>query len=227
MSYPEFHERHRIFAFHDTDGSPVYEDGWGGLCGRIVARNDLAALRLYHASPNTRVFWEGYEAPYWHPFFVAAGCGSWEALRALIEIYLTDPTYNNPEQLPLDQYMTQLDFSPINEACAAANREMLLWLLQHDPPLATLQDRDARSHTPLFSAASGLRRGRDDNDGNASEPSQPAKELQQTMLGAAIPHASYRLTSRLIAEDADVYARQNWCDPTLWMTDEGVKTLRL
>ncbi|RAK73175.1 ankyrin [Aspergillus fijiensis CBS 313.89] len=258
MSYPEFHERHRAFAFHDTDGSPVYEDGWGGLCGRIVARNDLAALRLYHASPNTRVFWEGYEAPYWHPFFVAAGSGSWEALRALIEIYLTDPTYKNPEQPPLDQYLTQLDFSPINEACAAANREMVLWLLRHDPPLATLQDRDARGHTPLFSAASGLRRGvgfpeheefihflldqgssvrgsdvlhagqedeeqrRDDDDGDASEPSQPAKRLQETMLGAAIPHASYQLTSRLIAEDADVHARQSWCDPTLWMTDEGV-----
>ncbi|RAH41031.1 ankyrin [Aspergillus brunneoviolaceus CBS 621.78] len=269
MSYPEFHERHKAFAFHDTDGSPVYEDGWGGLCGRIVARNDLAALRLYHASPNTRVFWEGYEAPYWHPFFVAAGSGSWEALRALIEIYLTDPTYKNPEQPPLDQYLTQLDFSPINEACAAANREMVLWLLQHDPPLATLQDRDARGHTPLFSAASGLRRGvgfaeheefihcllnqgclvsesdvvnvvreddeeedddddeeenkgRQDDDGNASGPSQPVRELEKTLLGAAVPYGSYHLTSRLIAEGAEVHVRQSWCDPTLWMTDEGV-----
>ncbi|PYI27868.1 hypothetical protein BP00DRAFT_428935 [Aspergillus indologenus CBS 114.80] len=135
---------------------------------------------------------------------------------------------------------------------------MVLWLLQHDPPLATLQDRDFRGHTPLFSAARGLRRGvgfaeheefihflldqgcsvrqsdvfhvgqeneeerRDGNDGNDGGPSQPAKEPQETMLGAAIPHASYQLTLRLIAEGADVHARQNWCDPTLWMTDEGV-----
>lgn len=33
----------------------------------IVAQDDVAALRRYHANPGARVLWEAYENPSWHP----------------------------------------------------------------------------------------------------------------------------------------------------------------
>jgi ankyrin repeat protein len=260
MAYPLFHQIHLELedggheikpAFYDTDGSPVYEDPYGGLLSHIVAQNDVAALRLYQDSPHTKVFWEAYEVPSWHPFFVAAKSSSLDALRELLEIYLADPMYHTE---PLDQYLERLRFSPINVACAAAHRELTLWLLHHGtPPLARLHDRNTRGETPLFSAASGLRREddgpyghdganpigniskredfiyflldrgcsvRDSNiyneqseEENPDSSNQPP-ELEQTVLGAAIPHASYKMVSRLIAEGAEVHARQRWWGPT-------------
>jgi ankyrin repeat protein len=188
--------------------------------------------------------------PSWHPFFVAAINNSFDALRELLEIYLTDPVYTEP----LDKYLERIGFSPINVACAASNQELTLWLLHHTPPLATLHDRDVRGETPLFSAASGLRRKHDkryiqdrtnpageisrhhdfiyflldqgcsirDSNIYSKEESQEETpdsvkkhpELEWTVLGAAITHASYKLVSRLIAEGAEVHDRQRWWDPT-------------
>lgn len=105
-------------AFYDTDGSPVYEAPYQALLGHIVGRNDVTALRLYQNSPHTNVFWEAYELPSWHPFFVAARNNSFDALRELLEIYLTDPVYTEP----LDKYLERVGFSPINVACAASNQ---------------------------------------------------------------------------------------------------------
>lgn len=147
MAYPLFHQidpdlkdsNYQIEpAFYDTDGSPVYEAPYQALLAHIVGRNDLAALRLYQHSPHTKVFWEAYELRSWHPFFVAARNNSFDALRELLEIYLTDPVYTEP----LDQYLERLGFSPTNVTCAASNQEPTLWLLHRTPPLATLYDRD-------------------------------------------------------------------------------------
>jgi hypothetical protein len=112
MAYPSFHQLHHKLAdlvtlnvpvFHDTDNSPLYEDPYQGLLSHIVAANDVAALRLYHANPHTwtRVFWEDYMNPHWHPFLVAQAHGSCDALRALLEIYLSDPVYQMPKYPPL------------------------------------------------------------------------------------------------------------------------------
>lgn len=46
------------------------------------------------------------------------------------------------------------------------------------------------------------------------------RELAETVLTAAIPHASYKLVSRLVAEGADIHARQQWWDPS-WGIGEG------
>lgn len=126
-------------------------------------------------------------------------------------------------------------------------------MLHHTPPLATLHDRDRNGETPLFSAASGLRRKHDrryiqDRTNPAGEISKHEDfiyflldqgcsirdsniyskeeskeetpnsanqhpELEWTVLGAAITHASYKLVSRLIAEGVEVHARQRWWDP--------------
>lgn len=113
MAYSFFHQIHQELkhsdheiepAFYDTDGSPVFEDGYGGLLSHIVGRNDVAALRLYQGSSYKKVFWEAYELPSWHPFFVAARYNGLDALRELLEIYLTDPVYTEP----LDQYLERL-----------------------------------------------------------------------------------------------------------------------
>ncbi|KUL86304.1 hypothetical protein ZTR_08592 [Talaromyces verruculosus] len=226
MAYPLFHQidcglqdsnRQIEPAFYDTDGSPVYEAPYQALLGHIVGRNDVTALRLYQNSPHTNVFWEAYELPSWHPFFVAARNNSFDALRELLEIYLTDPVYTEP----LDKYLDRIGFSPINVACAASNQELTLWLLHHTPPLATLHDRDVCGETPLFSAGSGYDGCsiRDSNIHSKEESKEEAPnsvkehpELEWTVLGAAITHASYKLVSRLIAEGAEVHARQRWWD---------------
>lgn len=258
MAYPLFHQIHKDLEhgdfdikpdFYDTDGSPVYEDPYGALLGHIVARNDSAALRLYQDSPQTKVFWKEYEMPSWHPLFIAKERGSFDALRTLLEIYLTDMTYTEP----LDQYLKSLRFSPINVACAAAQRELLLWLLRHALPNATLHDRDTFGETPLFSAASGIRRDDVSSNENRSkhedfiyflldqgcsvcdsniyitrsqEDSQSLNscpELERTVLGAAIPNASYKLISRLIAEGAEVHARQKWTDRSSWDRSDRIQ----
>ena len=101
-----------------------------------------------------------------------------------------------------------------------------------------LHDRDTFGETPLFSAASGIRRDDVSSNENLSkhedfiyflldqgcsvcdsniyitqsqEDSQSLNscpELKRTVLGAAVPNASYKLTSRLIAEGAEVHAWQ-------------------
>lgn len=235
-------------AFYDEDRVPLYEDPYQALLSHIVRNNDVASLYLYSESPNTKVFWEGYEPPYNHPFILASSeCRSVEVLKALLEIYLADSALTEP----LVTYLGRIHCSPINDACAAANRDLMFWLLNHDPPLGNLHDRGVEGDTPLFSAAQALgdqynfpgtiaarHRKRDQItrtedfiyfllDLGCSVPNsdvyahpygvtapshldQPRAKVVNTVLGAAIPHASYQMVSRLIAEGADVHARQMW-----------------
>ncbi|KAJ5946870.1 ankyrin [Penicillium verhagenii] len=248
MAYPHFHEvdeelqHSEIFwepAFYDTDGSPVYETAYGFLQNEIVARNDTAALRLYHKGPDTRVFWGGYEAPNGNPFIVAQQNGSFDALRVLVEIYLEDPRYTEP----LDQYLKGLGFSPMAFACTTAQKDLRLWMINHALPTMTLNDPDMFGKTPLFSAASGLGCGSKNppenlskhedfvfflldqgcsvQDSNIYSKQEEGNSqdlgpvLEQTVLGAAIPYASYDIVSRLIAGGAQVHARQHWDESPL------------
>ena len=288
MAYPNFHQPNPDLAdreilservvFHDTDGSPLYEHPYQELLGAIVAANDVAALRLYHASPHTRVFWEEYEIPVWHPFRVAEAHGSCDALRVLLEIYLSDPVYQTAEYTPLEEYRARWKFSPIHMACAVADRALTLWLLSEKRqngekrPLATLRDpgHGYGGRTPLICAVDGLSRyggdverreaficflldelgckvqdsnvycssiqgqrqqsrdracraDHDDHDANPEEGEDAKKqEFIFTVLGAAIPHASYRMTARLITAGADVHAQQRWTDTFRWSSDERI-----
>ncbi|PWY73015.1 ankyrin [Aspergillus heteromorphus CBS 117.55] len=238
MAYEKFRQIDRELedrppkpAIYDTEGAPLYEGPYQELFGAIVARNDVEALHRYNESPNTRVFWRAYEVHYWNPFVIAGNKGSFDALRALVEIYLADSTLTEP----LDKYLERLEYSLMNAACVHANSEMVTWLLERDPPLGTLHDRDVYGETPLFCAAGALGRGRRedasyerkeeffywlldrgtsvrDSDvyhGYQEEPDQPPK-LKDTVLSAAISSASYNMVSRIIAEGADVHARQTW-----------------
>ncbi|KAJ5911952.1 uncharacterized protein N7473_001255 [Penicillium subrubescens] len=171
MAYPGFHQLHPeledvgaldIPVFHDTDNSPLYEDPYQGLLRDIVAANDVVALRLYHANPHTwtRVFRKDYMNPHWHPFLVAKVHGCGDALRVLLEIYLSDPVYQMPRYPPLEEYLERWAFSPIHMACATADRGLILWLLSdkqrngYESPLAMLRDpgNGYGGRTPLICA---------------------------------------------------------------------------
>lgn len=258
MAYTKFHQRHPDFeneppAFLDTDGSPVYESPYHGLLRSIIQCNDVSALHLYNDSPHCPVFLQTYDPSYDNPFSIALGCRSHDVLRALIDIYLSDKSSTEP----LEKYLNRFFVSLIHEACAAADRDLVLWLINHDPPLGTLHDRSFRDRTPLFCAAEALGEVSDlmvaSEPGQSAVARQKARErrqhiedfirwlfimgcsvsesdalekninyeelpgasekalvLKRTVLGAAIPYASYTMVSYLIANGADVHARQMW-----------------
>ncbi|KAJ5766584.1 uncharacterized protein N7511_004200 [Penicillium nucicola] len=196
MAYSRFRQQHPDLqsqgpAFNDEDGVPLYEAPYQDLLAEIVRQDDVASLLLYNDSPNTTVFWKSYATYYYHPLINAAECGSFNVLKTLLEIYLADSTL--PE--PINAYHARVYSSLINDACAAADRELMLWLLHQDPPLGTLHDRSVDGETPLFSAASGL--GAKDVDVAGTIASRHKKRDQL-------------MVSRLIAEGADIYARQKW-----------------
>lgn len=252
MAYPEFHQIDEELKadtkpdFYDKDGSTVYEKPDGSPLYGIVASNDVAALLLYQDSLQRRgLFWQKYELSSYHPFFTAEAHGSFDVLRVLLEIYLADTRYTEP----LDQYLKRLEFSPIKVACAAAQRELTLWLLNHIPLMKTLNDRDVLGQTPLFSAADVspsenmtkheeficflLEQGCSVQDSNiyveqSIEKENPnlCPELIGTVLGAVVPYASSKMVSRLIAEGAEVHARQKWTDKKAWDRPDRIQNAK-
>lgn len=250
MAYLEFRQideeprADKKIDLYDEDGFTVNEIPDGSPLRGIVASNDVAALRLYQDSLQRRgLFWQKYELSFYHPFFTAEANGSFDVLRVLLEIYLADTRYTEP----LDQYLKRLKSSPIKVACAAAQRELTLWLLNHTPLMTTLNDRDVLGQTPLYSAADVspsesmnkhedfpcflLEQGCSVQDSNIyveqsieeKENSNLRPELKGTVLGVAVPYASSKMVSRLIAEGAQVHARQNWTDKKAWNRPDRIQ----
>lgn len=136
MAYRNFHQCHPDFEgqlpiFHDTDGSPVYEAPYRILLQSTIVHNDTAALNSYNNSPHSRVFLQAYDGSYDNPFSIAFGYRSFDALRILIKMYLSDTSLTEP----LEEYTRRLNVSFIHDACATADQELVLWLMNHDPPL--------------------------------------------------------------------------------------------
>lgn len=170
MAYSRFRDLHIHFldeeghpeeghqpAFHDQDGAPLFEDPEFGLLSTVFAQNDVASLHLYNDNPHTTIFQDLNSDAYWrwdyHPFIKAAVQNGFDALHALLDIYVADPTL--PE--PLEQYLAHIPISLMNMACRYTNRGMVQRLLSHDPPLGNLHDReDDSGETPLFSAAKSM-----------------------------------------------------------------------
>ncbi|CRL25187.1 Ankyrin repeat-containing domain [Penicillium camemberti] len=157
MAYRDFHQCHPDLEdgppiFLDTDGSPVYEMPYRILLQTIIEYNDITALHSYNNSPHSRVFLQSNEGTCDDPFSLAFDFRNSDALRALIEIYLSDTSLTEP----LEEYTHRFGVSLIQKACATADREIVLWLLNHDPPLGSLTQRGPRGMTPLLCAAEAL-----------------------------------------------------------------------
>lgn len=153
MAYAHFHHPYYVSnplpVFHDLDGSAVYECPDQGLLCTIIKRNDMAALNLYNECAHTRVFWKAYEFNDSNPFHIAIQSGSFDVLRELFRIYRSDSELTEP----LGDYLKRFHISPVIEACATANRDMVSWLMDHDPPLGKLHDQDFDGQTALLRAA--------------------------------------------------------------------------
>ncbi|PWY64784.1 hypothetical protein BO94DRAFT_629334 [Aspergillus sclerotioniger CBS 115572] len=103
----------------------------------IIHNEDVATLRRYVDS-NKNGFPIAYERSYCHLFDIAAEYGRLRSLRVMVEIYVADPTMDEP----VDKCLARIQCSLMDVACRYADREMVLWLLHHDPPLGTLNGED-------------------------------------------------------------------------------------
>ncbi|KAJ5718923.1 uncharacterized protein N7483_010005 [Penicillium malachiteum] len=168
MAYAHFHRPHYrsnpLPVFHDLDGSPIYEYSDQGLLCTIIRRNELTALNSYNECAHTRVFCKAYEFDDSNPFHIAIQSDSFDVLRELFRIYLSDSELIET----LEDYLKRFH-SPVIEACATANREMVLWLMDHDPPLGKLHDHDFEGQTALLRAAEALKEA-----GNSALEAKPA-----------------------------------------------------
>ncbi|RAL12807.1 ankyrin repeat domain-containing protein [Aspergillus homomorphus CBS 101889] len=139
----------------DLEGD--YDAGGRDFLDEIIKQNDVPLLLRYNQQAKedgedifSRVkvsLYGYYPLP---PFYSAANHGSLDTLRALIDLYQSDPTHS---QQPLEKYLQRLDFRILNLACGNADRKMTQFLLDHQPPLGAWRDRDAKGATPLICAA--------------------------------------------------------------------------
>ena len=157
MAYTGFHRPHHHWnpspVFLDSDGSPVYESPQQGLLSQIISGNDLVALKSYNDCPNTDVFWKTYEFDDSNPFHIAIHSDNFDILCELVRIYFSDTSLTEP----LQDYIKRHNVSPVVKACATGNQEMVLWLMNHNPSLGTLEDRDLDGQTAIFRAVEGLK----------------------------------------------------------------------
>ncbi|EED13306.1 conserved hypothetical protein [Talaromyces stipitatus ATCC 10500] len=186
----------------------------------IIESNDVATLHSYIKKYPERVFIREAMA-YYNPLFVATADDRLDVLRVLLD--LAD---SNGVQLQLDG---PWDTSLLDVACEGAQLHTVKFFallsvayslrsdLCYSPDPSTggrkiwLQDEIARSEEILCML---LDRGASVRDAVRSykfpdvEQDEKPMSLTATALGRAVSRASYKLASRLIAEGADVHARQ-------------------
>lgn len=216
------------------DGSALYEDGFTSLSRFIIIVNDVANLHRYVEVHGTRFFMPEVETDQWNPnvwdpFELAAENGCIDALRALVEIYKSDPSQTEPLHARLRRRKIHL----FHVACLHSRFEMAEHLLSCGPPL--MANDPSSTEPPLFSAVAAFgateeRSGREVDisdienfvhrllDRGASVPRADISRADETqcqqesslgtVLGLAAPYASYKLASRLIAKGVDVHAKQ-------------------
>ncbi|KAJ5139641.1 hypothetical protein N7448_003049 [Penicillium atrosanguineum] len=172
----------------------------------------------------------------WDPFLLAAEKGNIDVLRTLAEIFQSDLS----QMEPLEARFRRKNIHLLSVACLYARFETAEYLPSCGPPLGGKLNDQESTDPPLLYAVAALgftkeRLGRDvekseienfvyrlldrgasvrqaNRYANEDQPDQQSspKVLLKTVLGAAAPHASYRLASRLIAEGADIHAQQEW-----------------
>ncbi|KAI7973778.1 hypothetical protein EIK77_002176 [Talaromyces pinophilus] len=217
------------------DGKLIYEDVWGSLKRCIVANNDVATLKNYAAKhPRSILFQDEF---YYHDlFYVAASSGALDALRALLDFY-----HANPERAKyletrpfsmvevacgsgsIDMVNFLLDDDPLRETVYASEYHGGRALLCATQSLGNLSwgedvgERELREYINKSEKLINmlLDRGASVREANRVYQWDDVDEkyrLMETALRNAMKHGSYKLLSRLIANGADVHARQ-WSVP--------------
>ncbi|KAH8701832.1 ankyrin repeat-containing domain protein [Talaromyces proteolyticus] len=234
----DYFRTNRPICLYDQNGAILYENNYQGLRNKIVQLNDVALLKQYIVKYPRAVLAAG-EVYYHDPFFIAAECGSTDALRLLFNVYIADPT----QAKALDKRGYRL----LDLACQNAHIDTVRFLLNNEPPLGDVLARNKYGDTALLSAAASLARFRyedwEDNDfsmewirdrfarsedlmqllldrGASARDSNTTEFFREdydeyksqprdTVLGLAVSRASPSLVKRLIDEGADVH-RRDW-----------------
>lgn len=182
--YRDFHEEAFNVGVVDDDGAVLYEQPYGSLLNTIVQHNDVAKLAQYLEN-NANATHGLVEVYYWDPFYVAAQSGSTEALNMLLKHY--EDHLTDTKMIPLHQRQ----FGLLHIACLSARVETALFLLDTQPALATLHDRDDSRNwgkgcgTPLLSTAysfAHLPIGSDEDDSTISAQHARSEELMNKLL---------------------------------------------
>jgi hypothetical protein len=224
----------------DIDGTALYETEFGSLLREIITRNDTPLLKQYIAAYDLHTSGvQVTEMQSRDPFYTAVADGSLDVLRVLLDLHR-----RNPKSVSIEER----GFSLLNVACEHAQIEVVSFLLDTDPPLGTVHDRDPGGWTPIMSAAysTGALAAADRARGEAlvsmlldqgasardsvrftanmrtTGEAQPAPQPEFTVLSLAITGSSYAMVKRLIEHDADVWERLCYYsdDPGVW--DDGI-----
>jgi chitinase len=218
------------------NGEILYENDYSGLRNRIIQLNDTVLLEQYIARYPRAATGPG-EVYYHDPFFIAAECGSTDALRLLLNVHNTDPTQRKaPDKREL-----------LDLACQNAHINTVRFLVDSEPLLGDVRAGNQYGDTALLSAAASLERFRyedwEDNDfseewirdrfvrseeiiqllldrGASARDSNTSgffreaydvhkSQPRNTVLSLAVSRASSGLVKRLIDEGADVH-RKDW-----------------
>ncbi|KAI9375043.1 ankyrin repeat-containing domain protein [Aspergillus egyptiacus] len=150
MAYQEFQDcTDEIFESRkiiDADGAALYETEFRSLLCQIIRRNDTILLKQYITAwdlPSRGITIT--DIPSRDPFYMAAAHGSLDVLRVLLDVQL-----GNAHSVSIEE---ERGFSLLHVACQHAQIEIAKFLLDSDPPLGAVDDRDPEEWTPLMSAA--------------------------------------------------------------------------
>ncbi|KAL2847142.1 ankyrin repeat-containing domain protein [Aspergillus pseudoustus] len=238
MAYREFHncsdEEFECRKIIDTDGAPLNETELGSLLHKIITRNDTTLLKHYITAWNLPRHGNSNVQSY-DPFYTAAAHGSLDVLRVLLDVHGRDPDSMSIEE--------EYGFSLLHVACEYAQMEIVKFLLDCNPPLATVHDGDAGGWTPILAAAYStapgealmsmlLDRGASacdsvlststDIDTKSDAQLVVTQQAEFTVLSQAITGSSYGMIKRLVEHGADAQeCLQCYSDgPGFW--DKGV-----
>ncbi|KAL4986302.1 ankyrin repeat-containing domain protein [Aspergillus falconensis] len=234
MAYQEFHncidEVFESRGVIDADGAALYETEFGSLLRKIIMCNDTALLKQYITAwnlPSSGIPVTDVQSH--DPFYTAAANGSLDVLRVLLDIH-----WSNAHSVSIEER----GFSLLHVACQHAQIEIVKFLLDSDPPLGTVDDRDQRGWTPIMCTAYSTGTFGEDADahrsrgealmntlldrGASARDTELVPQAEITVLGQAITGSSYGMMKRLLEHGADVQECVEYYSdgPGFW--DDGI-----